>query len=103
MPDEAGLVDSTQLIQGDLPSNATATRLGYRRLAVVMGATMTVRIWRFISSGDTITQKWDLRIFEPRVGSRETSQTSKRLGRCAEGAAVVEPIRTALAIQSEHV
>src|SRR5271165_53972 len=46
-----------------------------------MGATITVRKCWFISSGETTRQGRVFLISDPRVGSRDISQTSSRRGR----------------------
>ena len=58
--------------------NVTGTRVGYGRPLVVMGATMTVWMCRFISSGEMITQGRVFWISCPSLGSSRTRYTSKR-------------------------
>ena len=73
--DEAHAIDSPQLIENDLSlfaPNLHWMRLGYGCPLVVIGATMTVWMWRFNSSGETMTQGRVFRISLPMVGSRLT-------------------------------
>ena len=72
---KAHFVDGADLVQDDLTFfslESDGTRVGYSRRCVVIGAMMTVPMWRFISSGEMIRQGRVLRISRPSVGFRRT-------------------------------
>jgi hypothetical protein len=64
----------------DFPWKRAITLVGYGRVAVVMGATIIVSKYSFISSGEITRQGRVFWISAPWVGSRVTSQTSSRRG-----------------------
>ena len=79
--DEPGFVDRADLVEDDLPGLAleSAGDAGRgSRPRVVIGATMWVRRWRFISSGEMTRHGRVFRISVPTVGPRSTRWTSKR-------------------------
>ena len=73
--DEPRRVHGAYLVQGDLSLPAPEGDIhpsGMLRLAEISGATLAVRMCRFISSGETTTHGRVFRISWPRMGSRST-------------------------------